>query len=589
MMAVAFALWSTILSSASPAAAQGASYCANTFDRVGGLGRTPDDPVGDCAVIEELRIRHSGGATSVFLGHDGGVNSRERALAMRSLLLTVVEVIEARMRSLGAVTLPNTVHVIAVSHRHPAGANARTSSQLFRRLTASNDCPIVIYPSGETTDAAKRRILAHELFHCIQFDTWPEQTREEEASSWWREGSAEWFEDWAFPGDWADSSLALSVQRFEEHCETMALHEQHYANIVLFGWLHQQGLPTLVSFVGRLAREGEPAEEGLRRALPASAYNRFAQDYVDDQIELPSGWRVIGSRRPLTPAGTTTGEPDADPDIDHPAPQAFTIVRKTVRFAPGEYAPDGKLGEEKSVFSDARGRWTPLPERLVVACGENREFRIVGMPVEASPTTVKIKPRTSKAVQCGECGATGGDVRRAGCVVGFWRLERGADCGWLSGPGFSAGGATVTPLVCEPGEAEARFNRDGSFDGELRNLLRRVRVDFPSRRGSQPAQMMLETKITLAKGAGLWRADEETRSLRLCSTTTTGFGTMRMSGEEGATGMPIDRETPMSFGPVEQIDVEYTCAGDRMTITVPPRGPAMQPFTIDLVRAGPAR
>ncbi|MFN3958919.1 MAG: hypothetical protein ACK4NP_03290 [Parvularculaceae bacterium] len=342
----ALALAVSILLGAAPARAQGGDYCAETFDRTLGLGRTADDPVGDCRLFEEFRIRHSGGVTSVRLMHDSGANSRERALAMRPQLITVIEAVEARMRSLGAVTLPRTVTITAVSHRHSAVANARTSSQFFRRLSASNDCPIVIYPSREISAGAQRRILAHELFHCIQFDTWPEQTRDEEGTAWWREGSAEWFEDFALPGDWEDSSLPQSVGLFEENCETKALHEQRYANIVLFGWLHQQGLPRLINFIGALARDGEAAEDGLRRAMTAAEYNRFAQDYVEDRIVLPSGWRVVGSRRPLTPAGTTTGEPDADPDIERPVRKAFTIVRQKVEFAPGEYAPDGKMGEE---------------------------------------------------------------------------------------------------------------------------------------------------------------------------------------------------------------------------------------------------
>jgi hypothetical protein len=584
----ALALAALIMSGAAPARAQSSDYCAETFDRTLGLGRTADDPVGDCRLLEEFRIRHSDGVTSVRLMHDSGANSRERAMAMRPQLITTIEAVEARMRSLGAVTLPPTVSIIAVSHRHPAAANARTSSQFFRRLSASNDCPIVIYPSREISAAAQRRILAHELFHCVQFDTWPEQTRDEDGTSWWREGSAEWFEDFALPGDWEDSSLPQSVGLFEENCETKALHEQRYANIVLFGWLHQQGLPRLVTFIGALARGGEAAEDGLRRAMTAAEYNRFAQDYVEDRIILPSGWRVVGSRRPLTPAGTTTGEPDADPDIERPVRKAFTIVRQKVEFAPGEYAPDGELGDEKSVFSEAPGRWSALPERLVVACGERKEFRIVGMPVEASPAAVKIKPRTDKAVQCGECGATGGAVRRAGCVVGSWRQVRGPDCSWIATLGASMRGVTVTPLACEPGEAEATFNRDGSFEGVLRNALRRVQIEMPSRRG-RPTQMTMENEITLAKGACLWRADDASGSLRLCSTTTTGDGVMRMSGVEEASGAPIEIERPMAFRPVAQLDLAYSCAGDRMTITVPAPGGAAAPITIEPARSAARR
>ncbi|MFN3958918.1 MAG: hypothetical protein ACK4NP_03285 [Parvularculaceae bacterium] len=146
----------------------------------------------------------------------------------------------------------------------------------------------------------------------------------------------------------------------------------------------------------------------------------------------------------------------------------------------------------------------------------------------------------------------------------------------------------MTPLACEPGEAEATFNRDGSFEGVLRNALRRVRLQMTSRRG-RSTQMTIETDIQLAKGAGLWRADDASGTLRLCSTTTTGVGVMRMTGVEEAEGRPIDIRRPMAFGPVAQVDLTYTCAGDRMTVTVPAAGGAGAPITIELARAAPRR
>jgi hypothetical protein len=220
---------------------------------------------------------------------------------------------------------------------------------------------------------------------------------------------------------------------------------------------------------------------------------------------------------------------------------------------------------------------------MVVPCGPKKVFRAVYMPTQDDPPPLVVKPGTTKAMQCGECGATGAGVRRAGCVVGSWRMlpESAGNCGMI---GAMMGGAGVDVSVdeCTPGEASATFNRDGSFGGMLTNARRRVTMQFPAgRSGRDPPRMTAETFIALAKSAGLWRATEETGKLELCSTTTTGLGNMTMSGV-GAT-----RTRPIPFGPSAYIALNYSCAGNAMTITVPGRG-AMPSFSVQMERTGPA-
>jgi hypothetical protein len=157
-------------------------------------------------------------------------------------------------------------------------------------------------------------------------------------------------------------------------------------------------------------------------------------------------------------------------------------------------------------------------------------------------------------------------------------MVSGGNCDMLGSLAGSFGG-NVSVLACNPGVATATFNRDGSFEGLLRQANRSVELAFPpGRRGTAPS-MRMDNVIVLAKSAGLWKATEETGTLELCSTSTTGTGSTTLSG--GPEG--FERTQAMRFGPSAYVRLQYTCAGDSMTITVPSRGP-MPGFSVQLQR-----
>lgn len=326
-----------------------------------------------------------------------------------------------------------------------------------------------------------------------------------------------------------------------------------------------------------MAGSGTSQTAAMRRAMPAGDYRQFAQDYHEPGITFSSGRIARGEFSPHEP-GITTGEPERDPDIERRPRKAFAIYREKIEFVPGEYRPDGKIGTDTKVFSDTPGSWGRLPARLVVACGEQKTYRVVTMPTEDAPPLLKVKPGTTKAVQCGECGATGGDVRRAGCVVGSWQMVTGAHCDML---GSLAGsfGATASVTACEPGTASVTFNPDGTFGGMLQNAHRSVSVALPGRRRAG-LSMQLDSSISLVKSTGLWKAEEETGVLDLCSTSTVGAGQIRFSGgPEGA-----ERSQAMRFDSVAYVPLQYACAGNSMTITVPPQGAGVGSFSVQLER-----
>ena len=544
---------------------------------------------GNCRVIRSFPI---GGATSSTLDVwvDQNVIIPDTQLGqILSKIESVASRVGPKLQELhGPMRLPPRINVVIITSQNPIDPTA--NAETFRVSSQSEtdptlQCPMLLFRSVSNI-AALRRTLSHEIMHCAQYETLPAATRQT-GTAWWMEGTAEWFEDFAFPEDIEQANTRDAVRVFNERSHTVPLTEAGYSTVVFFAWLHQSnGVRAIGQYMWQMAEPGESQAEALRNALPASEYNRFAQAYVDDEIRLPSGVRVEGASLPAL--GTTTGEPGADPDIQRSTPRPMTIQRGTVEIVPGGYRPKGSYGDADKVFSERRGEWKALPPSLLVRCGERKTFRFAAMSVAERPPEFKLKPGTDKAMQCGDCGATGGEVRRAGCIVGSWRMVSGGNCDMLGRLTSGMPGVSVRTEQCNPGQATGSFNRNGSFEGMLENSQRRVSMTFsPRGRRGEPSVMTMETIIRLAKGAGLWSAQEETGDLRFCSTTTTGIGHTKMSGMEQAEGRMHEVSQPLRFGPVATVNLKYTCSGDNMTITVPSQGSGMGDFSIQLQRMPP--
>ena len=563
-----------------------AGYCE---DQYSGPAAAPYNVRGACRVIRSFRIE---GVTPSTL--DVWVD--QNVIIPDSTLASILSQIEAvasrvgpKLRELhGPMRLPARINVVIISARHPVdgSANAETFRVSSQSATdPTHQCPILLF-RGVTNISALRRTLSHELMHCAQYETLPGPTTQA-GREWWMEGSAEWFEDFVFPEDIEHANTREAIRVFNEHSAHVPLIDAGYSAVVFFAWLHQaNGARAIGQYMWQMAVHGQSQADALRNALPGSEYHRFAQAYVDDEIRLPSGVRVEGALLPAL--GTTTGEPGADPDIQRSTPRPMTIQRGTVEIVPGGYRPKGSYGDADKVFSERRGEWKALPPSLLVRCGERKTYRFAAMSVAERPPEFKLKPGTDKAMQCGDCGATGGEVRRAGCIVGSWRMVSGGNCDMLGGLTSGMPGVSVRTEQCDPGQATGSFNRNGSFEGILENSQRRVSMTFsPRGRRGEPSVMTMETIIRLAKGAGLWSAQEETGDLRFCSTTTTGIGHTNMSGMEQAEGRMHEVTRPLRFGPVATVNLKYTCSGDNMTITVPSQGSGMGDFSIQLQRMAP--
>lgn len=548
-----------------------ADYCGERFDRPG-ASRRADDPQGACSVFASVELRYGSGYAELILMQDAARPiSPTRQAQLTAAVNEVAAAVGRSLTAMGGMRLPGVVHIVFKPEPH-GRARMRTVDQSYLRLAPERerDCPMIVYGNGEgLTPGRLRRTFAHELFHCAQYETFYAKTRDN-ASLWWREGSAEWFEDYAFPALSAESDLAVAIRLFIENRRTRGMHEMEYAPAVFFAWLGRSRPGAIPAYLVNMANEGEEQTAAMARALPAERYTEFGQAFDDDQVVFPSGTRVVSPEAPAA-AATTTGDPERDPDIRKQARKAFTIQEEKIEFVPGEYSPEGASGTQDRVFSERPRTWAKLPTRLVVPCGPKKVYRAVYMPTRDDPPPLLVKPGTTKATQCGECGATGGGVRRAGCVVGSWRMlpESANNCGILGS--MMPSGMDVRVEECVPGEASAVFYPDGTFGGMVSGARRRVSFEFPGGRPGMSTRREYSSNLNLVKSTGLWKADRG--SLELCSTQTVGDGRTN--------GMPI------RFAPVAHIGLNYTCAGDAMTISVPAQG-RMPGFSVQMQRTGPA-
>jgi hypothetical protein len=437
-LAAALAAFAVAAFFSSPAAAE---YC----ESIAWEGaRFPD---GACERAHEATIRYSGRTATLRLLVESETLSpslRARIPVLRRVVDEVAAGVGPALTRIGAVALPGTIHIVIVNDTHREGAHAET----VRRSTEPEDCPLIVYSAAAMADGALARTLAHEMFHCAQYRTWPRQMAAE-GSRWWNEGSAEWFEDLALPGRAADSDMFEALRVFRTRSGAFPLTENTYSNMVFFSWL---GPERIAGYVAQLAAGAESQLEGALRALDEDEYQRFAQDYIDEKIATPSGYLLAGPEfgPSVPPVHTTTGREGADPPYApstlHPA---LTLARGEIIFAPGDYAPRGDYGGRFVVFSERDQEWRALSSPLRADCGRKR-VKFAAM-----------SHRNARLVM--DPGARRGTNPPCICPIGDWTIA----------PEDLEEAFSPTPdhRLVSFGEAVMRFNRDGTADFSARRLL----------------------------------------------------------------------------------------------------------------------
>lgn len=383
------------------------------FDEVAGDGSF------DC--VERLRVPING---SDGTRHIRVIHHRHADWVADAALLgrfdEGVHGVAAAVGRLGALRLKNITVLLLDSGYVAPDVSAEGGSIVASMIPAEVDeCRLVIYLLSAAADRDHAaQVVAHELFHCVQqANLSPARMRSGATGTaaggdWWLEGSAEWFAQLAVP-ERARPLFERRVQRFDQNSMDRPLSRMAYEAVVFFLWLAQERGPHgILPFLGAMAdRRDERAQfAAMAAALPAAAWLRFAQDYLDRKI-------VDGQGRPIP------SRPDPGPDwawnetrTQVAEVRPFQLLRAKLHFACGRWAVSATPAPAHAQREGATGGWQELPATIDVR-EDAQERQYAGWLVAAEARRLQL--RAVRETACGDCA---GVSTLDACLPGTWSM-----------------------------------------------------------------------------------------------------------------------------------------------------------------------
>ena len=396
-----------------------------------------------------------------------------------------------------------------------------------------DECLIALHLlAGRAAIAEAAYVVAHEIFHCVQFATLSAAQMSSGATGigsggdWWLEGSAEWFAGLAVSDR---EVLSGRVARFDLLSPDTPLYEMAYPAAVFFLWLGgEHGAHSIVPLLNQMAGNSAASAQrsAMRRALGADEWLAFAQAYLDRSIRYPDGSLLPGSptdgdtwRWNETRTETVTLEP-------------FVLHRGWVEFDCGRWLA-GTNPEQGHAVRPEGGAWGLLPERIDTRAGDDTRFRFAGFAAQDEPLRVRI--RGDLEAGCASCG---GVETLDACLIGTWEQSGGGPIAWMQ--------REVKGVEIPRGERRnvvEVFRADGTYwTGKLSADLAFATPDGSEGDGEAQAQT-----------AGRWSA--EAGALNLCQDRLVFGGTVTMTSPDGQT---LTRPVPTPTAP-EVVTMEYSC------------------------------
>lgn len=308
------------------------------------------------------------------------------------------------------------------------------------------ECRVTFYKlAGGASPAEFTFTTAHEIFHCVQNETWPDAARVDEAG-WWAEGSAEYFAHLAAPDAGGGQGW---IDAFDTDSLRLSLTEMEYQNVVFFAWLGDAGGPSAVgTFLARM-RPGDQLSL-LQGLVPQSDWIRFVEAWLDGQIALPGG-------RAIQPGPMATGEKvfTASGDLTLRA-KPYAIDRWGATFPEGKrfdltHATTG-AGHMAMKILNSSDPWADPPEKINT-CDEGQRH-ILYLTSTDGDSDATLTVTTDEDTTGGTC-----------CLIGEWQPTPETLSG-LATFGMDYGAAAVAgaggSMACEHngGDWRLRFADD---------------------------------------------------------------------------------------------------------------------------------
>jgi hypothetical protein len=260
--------------------------------------------------------------------------------------------------------------------------------------------------------------IAHEVFHCIQGATWPDQLRQySKGATWWVEGTAQYIAHWIYP---VPQDLDSRVRSFAADLQTIPLHKSssNGGSVVFFAWLASNKIYPIFDFIK--AMPTVPGEEAQRTALlsqvPFYLLAEFPRDFVDGAITMPDGYVF---KKP---------EPKQKQDVIASGPLVIqatplTMILWDVTFIGGGYYVTGQGAPDVSYRkpSGPAGDWSSIGLiNVEQGCENDTTLRFVGMGFGTGPEAVTLD--ATKLPGCEACFVASD---RDACLIGTWVADQG--------------------------------------------------------------------------------------------------------------------------------------------------------------------
>jgi len=319
-----------------------------------------------------------------------------------------VERAAAALRSIGQGTTAD-ITIWASDLAAPEDELGRTDAVARPIDAAGSECVIAMYRGSDTPF-----VIAHEFFHCVQYATVGEKTHRA-SSSWWAEGSAEWFANFTVPGRAHSDG---DVGAFDSVSPNTPLTSMAQEAVVFFFWLSKTFGPSMVMAVMEAMPDaGEAAQQdALAGLLSDQDLREFAEDYLDRLIAQPDG-RIIPSNPMEGDIYVWDDSTEHDLEADR-----FVLGRFQLEFACGDWSIERR--EEEGVWrvSLDEDPWEDLPERLSISGPDPDTYRVAAFGTDPQGFRVTIEATRNPCLQC---ETTPVDDEALSCLVGRWQLASG--------------------------------------------------------------------------------------------------------------------------------------------------------------------
>ena len=427
----------------------------------------------------------------------------------------------------------------------PGGILASRSSD----YSDGEPCPIFFYPASLSLGVDRfKQTLAHEAFHCIQSSRYWDQTKAGGGvryKDWWVEGTAQYFGNTVYPDvnqEWDHSRRYDPDNALFDYAYEAGFFFQDLANQV-----GDEGILSLLASLPTTA--GADLQRNALAAFPniQEHWHGFGQRYLDQRVRDTGPLFV-----PVEPQKGDLVRVDGSSSVGFAAP-AFTLVRRTLEFAPGQsvrITVEETGGEGRVSARDVApgAAWGDLPNEIITECEASRTFELLA--TSAAPATADYDVSINfESVQRPECSHTcTPSGAHDACVVGTWI----ADNEFTAEQMRRLLGRAVDVASIE-GEERVTYQADGLAAGSVATTTRET---ARSDAGDIPVQVDINSA-----GTSVWSTEGATLSTCAVSESASARTQIDFPGNPER-GRPPMRSTP-------GVAFAYLCGGDVLELTLP--------------------